>query len=106
MVCGRVVFGKVLRVVWDGPCVCVPALLVEHLHRGTASLKVAALHAHFTTAAWRHRYGNYCGGTFSGILQKLDYIQGMGFDAIWISPGRFGEREPFILLPPPPHLFF
>lgn len=31
-------------------------------------------------------YGNYCGGTFDGIADKLDYIQGMGFDAIWISP--------------------
>jgi len=29
---------------------------------------------------------NYCGGTFKGIVSKLDYIQGMGFDAIWISP--------------------
>ncbi|GAM17067.1 hypothetical protein SAMD00019534_002420, partial [Acytostelium subglobosum LB1] len=28
----------------------------------------------------------YCGGTFTGIEQHLDYIQGMGFDAIWISP--------------------
>lgn len=28
----------------------------------------------------------YCGGTFDGISEKLDYIQGMGFDAIWISP--------------------
>jgi alpha-amylase len=28
----------------------------------------------------------YCGGTFNGITQHLDYIQGMGFDAIWISP--------------------
>jgi len=31
-------------------------------------------------------YGAYCGGTFAGIVEKLDYIQGMGFDAIWISP--------------------
>lgn len=31
-------------------------------------------------------YGNFCGGTFQGIVQHLDYIQGMGFDAIWISP--------------------
>ena len=30
--------------------------------------------------------GNYCGGTFKGIEQNLDYIAGMGFDAIWISP--------------------
>ena len=28
----------------------------------------------------------YCGGTFKGIQDQLDYIQGMGFDAIWISP--------------------
>ena len=28
----------------------------------------------------------YCGGTFKGIIDNLDYIQGMGFDAIWISP--------------------
>jgi len=29
---------------------------------------------------------NYCGGTFKGLQNKLDYIAGMGFDAIWISP--------------------
>lgn len=29
---------------------------------------------------------SYCGGTWKGIENKLDYIQGMGFDAIWISP--------------------
>ncbi len=29
---------------------------------------------------------NYCGGTFKGIENNLDYIKGMGFDAIWISP--------------------
>ena len=28
----------------------------------------------------------YCGGTFKGIMQKLDYIQGLGANAIWISP--------------------
>lgn len=28
----------------------------------------------------------YCGGTWRGIIDKLDYIQGMGFDAIYISP--------------------
>jgi hypothetical protein len=30
--------------------------------------------------------GNYCGGTFQGLQSKLAYIQGMGFDAIWITP--------------------
>lgn len=29
---------------------------------------------------------DYCGGTYKGIENHLDYIQGMGFDAIWISP--------------------
>ena len=28
----------------------------------------------------------YCGGNYRGIIEKLDYIKGMGFDAIWISP--------------------
>jgi len=31
----------------------------------------------------------YCGGTWRGIIDHLDYIQGMGFDAIWISPPFF-----------------
>lgn len=30
--------------------------------------------------------GNYCGGGYVGLKNHLDYIQGMGFDAIWISP--------------------
>lgn len=28
----------------------------------------------------------YCGGTFQGIINHFDYIQNMGFDAVWISP--------------------
>ncbi|KAL8843695.1 MAG: hypothetical protein Q9176_001903 [Flavoplaca citrina] len=28
----------------------------------------------------------YCGGTWQGIISQLDYIQNMGFTAIWISP--------------------
>lgn len=31
-------------------------------------------------------YRRYCGGTWKGIEEHLDYIQGMGFTAIWISP--------------------
>lgn len=30
--------------------------------------------------------GIHCGGSWKGITEKLDYIQGMNFDAIWISP--------------------
>ncbi|KAL1511868.1 hypothetical protein AB1Y20_005152 [Prymnesium parvum] len=28
----------------------------------------------------------WCGGTINGIQSKLDYIQGMGFDCVWITP--------------------
>ena len=31
-------------------------------------------------------YNQYCGGNYKGIIQKLNYIKGMGFNAIWISP--------------------
>ena len=30
--------------------------------------------------------GQYCGGNWQGVIQHLDYIEGMGFDALWISP--------------------
>jgi hypothetical protein len=35
--------------------------------------------------------GQFCGGTWQGIIRNLDYIQGMGFDAIWISPVCFSH---------------
>ena len=28
----------------------------------------------------------WCGGTFAGIKSKLDYLENLGIDAIWISP--------------------
>ncbi|TAQ85031.1 hypothetical protein B7494_g6643 [Chlorociboria aeruginascens] len=39
-----------------------------------------------TTAACDTTSQIYCGGSWQGITNKLDYIQGMGFTAIWISP--------------------
>lgn len=30
--------------------------------------------------------GTFCGGTWTGIKNQLDYIQNMGFTAVWISP--------------------
>ncbi|KZT55581.1 glycoside hydrolase family 13 protein [Calocera cornea HHB12733] len=39
-----------------------------------------------------------CGGTWAGIENHLDYIQAMGFDAIWISPIVAQLQVP---LPPP-----
>ncbi|KAL1962885.1 hypothetical protein VTN77DRAFT_9063 [Rasamsonia byssochlamydoides] len=39
-----------------------------------------------TTAACDVSERIYCGGSWQGIINHLDYIQGMGFTAIWISP--------------------
>jgi alpha-amylase len=39
-----------------------------------------------TTASCDTSGQDYCGGTYKGLISKLDYIQGMGFTAVWISP--------------------
>ncbi|KAK3394848.1 glycoside hydrolase family 13 protein [Podospora didyma] len=39
-----------------------------------------------TTATCAPSQQVYCGGTWRGLISKLDYIQGMGFTAVWISP--------------------
>lgn len=39
-----------------------------------------------TTAPCNATARVYCGGSYQGIVNQLDYIQGMGFTAIWISP--------------------
>lgn len=39
-----------------------------------------------TTATCDTSQGIYCGGSWQGLIDRLDYIQGMGFDAVWISP--------------------
>ncbi|KAL3455939.1 glycoside hydrolase superfamily [Aspergillus heterothallicus] len=39
-----------------------------------------------TTHACKLSDGLYCGGTWQGTINQLDYIQGMGFDAVMISP--------------------
>lgn len=39
-----------------------------------------------TTATCNTADSVYCGGSWQGIINRLDYIQGMGFDAVWISP--------------------
>ncbi|KAI9717591.1 MAG: hypothetical protein M1828_007152 [Chrysothrix sp. TS-e1954] len=39
-----------------------------------------------TTATCDANNGVYCGGSWQGIINHLDYIQNMGFTAIWISP--------------------
>lgn len=39
-----------------------------------------------TTAPCDVTENTYCGGTWKGIEYKLDYIQGLGADSVWISP--------------------
>ncbi|EED21030.1 alpha-amylase, putative [Talaromyces stipitatus ATCC 10500] len=39
-----------------------------------------------TTASCDVADGLYCGGSWQGVINHLDYIQGMGFTAIWITP--------------------
>lgn len=39
-----------------------------------------------TTAPCDPGEGVYCGGSWRGLINRLDYIQGMGFSAVWISP--------------------
>ncbi|MEB3311673.1 MAG: alpha-amylase family glycosyl hydrolase [Snowella sp.] len=34
----------------------------------------------------RQKWGKYWGGDIPGIIEKLDYLKGMGVTAIWISP--------------------
>lgn len=34
----------------------------------------------------------YHGGDFAGLIEKLDYIEGLGFSAIWISPVVDNQR--------------
>ncbi|KAJ5742037.1 hypothetical protein N7533_011446 [Penicillium manginii] len=54
-----------------------------------------------TTAACDVTNRVYCGGSWQGIINHLDYIQGMGFTAIWITPvteqldGNTGDGEAY-----------
>lgn len=45
-----------------------------------------ALPSNSTSSSCDPAARQYCGGTWAGVQSKLDYIQGMGFDTIWISP--------------------
>jgi alpha-amylase len=37
---------------------------------------------------------DYCGGTYQGVINHLDWIQDMGFTAVWISPIQKGLEGP------------
>lgn len=55
-------------------------LLTDRFARSTSS-------AHHTNQTkWDCDLGNYCGGTYRGIINKLDYITNMGFNAVRYYP--------------------
>ncbi|GKT36077.1 Alpha-amylase [Aduncisulcus paluster] len=35
---------------------------------------------------WCTDLSQYCGGTYDGIISRIDYLQDLGVDALWISP--------------------
>lgn len=37
-------------------------------------------------APWDRPFGGFQGGTLEGVRRKLDYLQGLGVGAIWLSP--------------------
>ena len=44
-----------------------------------------------TSASCNAGLGEYCGGSFRGLINRLGYIQDLGFDAVWISPVQSQE---------------
>ncbi len=35
----------------------------------------------------------YCGGNYRGVVSKLDYLEALGVDALWISPIVFNIED-------------
>ncbi|KAJ5357180.1 CAZyme family GH13 [Penicillium brevicompactum] len=80
---------------WAGLCT-LTGLIVSTSAAGVADWKSRAIYQTMTdrfartdgstTAPCNTTAGLFCGGTWRGTIDKLDYIQGMGFDALMISP--------------------
>lgn len=83
------------------PCRLIGLFLLCHLARlslaaNTADWRSRSIYQVFTdrfartdgstSAKCDTEKGLFCGGTWRGIINKLDYIQDLGFDAIMISP--------------------
>jgi len=74
--------------------ICIALISSRALQATKEEWKQRTIYQALTDRIWRNdgstqpcpNLSNYCGGTWSGIKDQLDYIQGMGFDAIWISP--------------------
>ena len=68
-----------------------PLLLTSALAANTSVWKQRSIYQLLTDrfagpAAPCSNLHDYCGGTWEGITAHLDYIQALGFDAVWISP--------------------
>lgn len=64
-------------------------ILTDRFAKGTTSSTVTPAQFPNNTPTIPASYGSddgYCGGNLSGIKDKLDYIKGMGFTAIFITP--------------------
>ncbi|HTY09407.1 MAG TPA: alpha-amylase family glycosyl hydrolase, partial [Candidatus Edwardsbacteria bacterium] len=57
-------------------------LMVDRFHDG----KARAAAGPRPPAYAPERLRRFCGGTLKGIASRLDYIQGLGCTAIWLSP--------------------
>ena len=73
----------------------LPILITQVLSAlSTAEWKKKSIYQVITDRYWRTDgstapcpdISKYCGGTWKGLIEKMDYIVGMDFDAIWISP--------------------
>lgn len=60
-------------------------LLVDRFARSGSDASDDTLCDYTTPHEWL-KFGGRCGGTFQGVIDKIDYIKGMGFDCIWITP--------------------
>ena len=78
-----------LSILWIGLLLFASILAADK-----AAWKTRTIYQVLTDRFWRSNgdtqsgcnLSKYCGGTFAGIEQKLQYIKDLGFDAIWISP--------------------
>lgn len=61
-------------------------LLVDRFHDDKATRSPVLQKARASGFGTSAQLDNFCGGTIRGIINQLDYIQGLGCTALWLSP--------------------